>query len=53
MVMLATSGSTVICWVRGEMRLRLAENDSVSSVVSSLIIGIEMWAKVWPGVMVN
>ena len=53
MVILASSGATVIRGVRGEMRLRLAENDSISSKTSSSINGIEMVAKVWPGVMVN
>ena len=53
MVTLASSGETVIRGVMGETRLRLAENDSVSSNASSSIIGIEMRAKVSPGVMVN
>ena len=53
MVTLVASGSTVIHVVMGETRLRLAANNSVSSIASSLIIGIEMMAKVWLGVIVN
>ena len=48
MEMLATSGARVICGTREEMTLRLAENDSIGSYSSSLIIGIEMRVKVWP-----
>ena len=44
MVMLASSGAIVIRGVMGETRLREAENDSVSSKASSLIIGTEMLA---------
>ena len=53
MVMLASSGAIVIRGVMGETRLREAENDSVSSKASSLIIVTEMLAEVWPLVMVN
>ena len=42
MMMLASSESTVIRVVRGETRLKLAENDSVTSKASSMIIGTEM-----------
>ena len=48
MVMLASSGAIVIRGVTGETRLREAENDSVSSKASLLIIETGMVAKVWP-----